>query len=124
MSSKARRATVLPAPDSPVSTTTRVGAEWGSRLVMAVRAWWKRSARQPLQARGLAVHEDAGLVDALRFQHVAAHRGLDQHREVAAGRDRDGDLRHLDVQHLAPAGIAGEAHHRIDLAFAAGRLQV
>ena len=40
----------------------------------------------------LARDEFARAVDAAQLQHVVAHRGLDQHREVAPGGDRDGDL--------------------------------
>src|SRR6185437_13947154 len=99
------------------STPPRESLLWLGRLL----TW--RLSRVTLQARGLAVHEDAGLIDALRFQHVAAHRGLDQHREVAAWRVRNRDLRDLHFQHFMYAYVAREAHHRV-LGFVAGRAQV
>ena len=54
-------------------------------------------------------HERRRGIDALRTQDVAAHRRLGEHGQVAARRHRQGDHRHVEVEHAARADVAGEA---------------
>jgi catechol 2,3-dioxygenase-like lactoylglutathione lyase family enzyme len=48
----------------------------------------------------LALHEFLQRVDAAQLQDGVAHRGLEQHRDVAAGRDRDHHLADRQAQHV------------------------
>src|SRR5262252_10095189 len=99
---------VLPEPDMPLTTTRRVAAL--CTVVLSPVAVMRRSPRR-LAAHlvRLPVEEGLGGIDALGLEHVVAHRGLDQHGEVAARRDRDRGLRHLGVEYLAVAVVAVDA---------------
>src|SRR6185437_11216269 len=92
---------------------------------MAWRVRWARFSAwvsprwQPAQVARLPVDEGLGGVDTLAFQGVVAHGRLDQYRQVAAGRDRDGDQRDRDVENLALPNVAGETGHGVRIVLVA-----
>src|SRR5579885_1191852 len=129
---------VLPEPDMPLTTIRRVAADvaWSSvmpparslsgtrcavrgtsirlRLLAAHRSPPTAHAfpspwRLPAHLVRLTVEERLRRIDALGLEHVVAHRRLDQHRQVAAGRARTRGPRAARVQHLAVAVGAVDA---------------
>ena len=58
---------------------------------------------------GLAIEEGLCRIDAFGFEHVVAHRRLNEHGKVAARGDGDGRLRHLGIENFAVAVVAGNA---------------
>ena len=77
-------AMLLPEPDRPLTRTSCMQSL--SRLSCIACFWRAMNSRHR--------------VDAAQLEDVVAHRGLDQHREVAAGGHRDGHLADRDAEDL------------------------
>src|SRR5690606_19178287 len=82
---------------------TRAGPPWAEPRPMA-------GLFAALQDRhGLAFHELAQGVDAAQLQDGIAHGRLDQHGEIAAGRDLQHHLAHRQAEHVLGDVLQGQA---------------
>src|SRR5262249_57875365 len=78
---------LLPEPESPLTKTSCIKAEPAALLVL-------------LHLAALPREELGGGVDAAQLEDLVAHRGFDQHREVAAGGHRNAHAAHADAEDL------------------------
>ena len=81
---------VLPEPDRPLTMKKLMSVGWGGFIP---------AARIAVDQRLLALDEILHRVVTPVTQDVGAHRHLDQHRQVAAGRHEQHHLRHVHVEH-------------------------
>src|SRR5690349_7823672 len=107
---------LLPEPDKPLISTSCIRRNYSRRATPP------RASAPGIAGRRLAPHlgvlaldELRGRLDAPQLQDVVADRGLDQHGEVAPGRDGNDDLADRDAQ-----DVLGELVQRQALGLGAG----
>jgi hypothetical protein len=94
------------------------GWSWRGVIGALTGGWWKAACACRARKAG-------GRSRPLARKHVQAHRGLGQHREVAAGGDRQLEHRHVEVEHAAGRRrLAGEPVHRLGLSAAFTRCTI